>query len=474
MTSLILIPGYLIKNTLQRWLENPASPITKIIITFLFSILALLIFGAFQHLETTINKQLHQDEFRVITTHEQLFSNKAEQRIYNGTDESYLWSPYSKRYDSFQQAPLRVNSLHFKRIPLLSYDALPSFTQLPTFAAGEPRPAVILSRSTKKRGQDYIQIRDIKIPATRLPFPEILKKRYRNQAIALIPSEFIYPILEKGFIQHQIILPKDQVSTEELENLIQSYAQAEGHNITIQSSVGILKKLEDFLSQQQQARLIIGGFITIILSLTLGSLSLLEFRQESYLFALLRSFGVRSIYLFLHYLLETTALTFSGLWAAQKTITQIIPTLLSSKGLFLNAEKAFKNISTTVSYQDLRTLAIAVSLGIIILSNRHGGKLTADLEHLRHFRRVIETVIITRATLRDMNRGVNPLFSQLTIETNLHISSALELLENNIIHFRFCFNQGRSKNRQTSTFFAVPRSSKKLPTLLKRYRTQSS
>jgi len=368
MKSFILIPAYLLKNTLQRWLENPASPLTKIIITFLFSILAFLIFGSFQLFEKKITAQLNRDDLRSITTQEQLWADRAQERLYNGTDESYLWLPFSEEFNTYQQASLYVDTLLFKKVPLLSYDTPPSIPNFPTSEPGQARPIVVFSKQSFKTGSDYILIQDNKIPAISLPLPPIFKSRYNSPAVAVIPNEMITPLLERGFSQIQVILPKKSVPTNELQQLIQAHAHAEGRRVNITSSVEILSKLQEFLNHQKNARLIVGSVITAILSLTLGALSLLEFRQEQYLSALLRSFGVKKGYLFIHYLLETSALTLSGLWLASRALTHLVPILLEHSHLGKETQPFIETISSMATPEDYQTLIMAISLGVLISS----------------------------------------------------------------------------------------------------------
>jgi hypothetical protein len=366
--SLISIPAYLLKNTLQRWLENPASPITKILITFLFAVLALLVFGVFLHFESQIKEQLNRDDLRIIKTQEQIFGENAQRRLHNGTDESYLWKNYSERFNSFQQAPLLADTLRFKKVPLLSYDTAPLFANIPKSEPGAPRPIIVFSKHPIQHGSDYIKIQEYKIPAISLVTPPLLKSHYNSPAIAMVPSEIIEPLLERGFSQIQVILPKKEIQTAELETLIKAHAHAEGRRVNVMSSVGILTKLQEFLNNQKNARIIIGAVITAILSLTLGALSLLEFRQEQYLFALLRSFGVKKSYLFIHYLLETATLTFSGLWLAGYGIVHFPPLILKHYDLNPEAYQLLKSIATTPAPEDYQTLVIAITLGVMISS----------------------------------------------------------------------------------------------------------
>ncbi len=338
------------------------------VITLLFSVLAFFIFGIFQLFEIQIREQLNRDDLRTITTNESLWGESAQRRIYSGCDESNLWKEYSQSFHSYQQAPLLVDTFLFKKIPLLSYDTPPKVAKFPPIIPGEPRPVVIFCKHSFKLTSDFIKIEDYKIPAVRLPFPDLLKSRYNAPAVAMVPNEMIDPLLERGFAQIQVILPKKSVDPNKLQSLLKAHAHAEGRRINVQSSVAILNKLQEFLSNQQHARIIIGAVISAILSLTLGALSLLEFRQEQYLLALLRSFGVKRIYLYIHYLFETAALTFAGLWGASYITRHFTSTLLQFVELPPQITFQIQRISASISSEDLNTLIFAISTGVLISS----------------------------------------------------------------------------------------------------------
>ena len=87
---------------------------------------------------------------------------------------------------------------------------------------------------------------------------------------------------------------------------------------------------------------------------------------------------------------------------------------------------------------------------------------------------MIKPVVISSSTLRDMNRWINTLLSQFTIEPHFHVTSSLELLKDNLVHFTFCFHQGSRKNGQASAFFTVTRRAEELTTLLQGRWTQTT
>lgn len=366
MKSLTLIPSYLLKNTVQRCLENPASPATKVLIPFLFSVLALLIFGAFQFFENQIREQLDRSDLRMIRVQEMVRNKYASGRVLNGVDEAHLWEKYCQSYESFLQAPVIASSSGYGGLPVIAYDKASLYGIIPASIAGQPRPALLLTDEISRGLNKSVSIGDYRIVAETRPIPEALKGFYNKPAIVVLPVEYIEPILEQGFTMVQMMIPKRGGA--ELEVLIKAYGNAEGRDQIIFSATNILDKLKTILQYQRKSRVFIGITIAVITSLTLGSLSLLEFRQESYILALLRSFGVRSWSLFIHYIVETSFLAFTGMYLAVlafKLLAKVVAnlTIMPVVGSDFDLSLFLNQLSG-----DYHVLLYAIAVGVILSS----------------------------------------------------------------------------------------------------------
>ncbi|MGE9267797.1 MAG: hypothetical protein ACQKBY_06840 [Verrucomicrobiales bacterium] len=364
MRSLISIPAYLLKNTLHRWLENPASPATKVLVPFLFAALGLFFFGLLHQVENRLSAQLNRADLRAIRAEEVLFSDAAKERLALGTNESALWADYCESYHAFQQAPLLAALGNTRRLPVLSYDVPPPFFSVPETAPGEDRPILLLT-NRKPPGQHVtLEVIDQKIAALTAPLDPLLEKSYQKPAIAVFPIEFLELPLQRGFTQIQILVPRADLSTAELARLLANHAQAENRSLRVETSLDVIQGLDRLLTQQQQARFAIGTLLTLIVSLTLGSLSLLEFRQESYLIALMRSFGIRPLNLLTHYLLETSLLTFSGIFLAYLLYQKTAQSPAGLKIPYLS--HTLPELLGQVSPADLNALLIAAGIGVLL------------------------------------------------------------------------------------------------------------
>ncbi len=363
------IPAYLWRNALRRWFENPASPATKFLVPFLFGLLAMMIFGLLRGVEAELKEQLGRSDLRSVTISEFISPGQASSRYYSALENPSPWAEYCESSELLLQAPISASSRFFPRLPVLGYINPPSFVQLPETAPGEPRPALILSERDFPKSilaqKDYIEVSEgYRIPAQLASMPKQLDMIYQTQGIALVPVEMLEMALVQAHTRLQILVPRSDLSTKKLETLIRNHAAADDNDLQIFSAQAVLEQLGQISRRQELARALLGFGIAVILSLILGSLSLLEFRQELYLFALLRSFGVHPGNLLLHYLLETTLITFSGGLAALLAAYQFIPLLINRQGDAPQLTVPFS--INAVDFSDIAILIVALIAGILL------------------------------------------------------------------------------------------------------------
>jgi len=94
---------------------------------------------------------------------------------------------------------------------------------------------------------------------------------------------------------------------------------------------------------------------------------LLEFRQELYLFALLRSLGVHRTQLLAHYFVETIFLTFAGgftaLWCGQNVLPGFIN---NSSSQLQKVDQGFHLSLAAATTEDLLVIGTAILCGVIL------------------------------------------------------------------------------------------------------------
>jgi hypothetical protein len=165
---------------------------------------------------------------------------------------------------------------------------------------------------------------------------EITLDKHAYTAVARRPPSFFRPL----FSQSALLLPQgwspeaerigyvenivfrrnpDVLSIPHFVAAIQNYFAMENKNPPqIQSALGMVKELESLQTRQAQWRNAMAGMLGLAVALVFGAIAVLEFRQNAYVTALLRSFGTPGKALYLRQWIE------NGVLANLAAITAIV------------------------------------------------------------------------------------------------------------------------------------------------------
>ncbi|PQJ27950.1 hypothetical protein, partial [Rubritalea profundi] len=154
-------------------------------------------------------------------------------------------------------------------------------------------------------------------------------------------------------------------STEEVEKFAQltdAYYTAQGRSPRTFSTLTLLKDINTLNEFQVYVRIGITVSCGIILSFIIGTIAWLEYRQESYLLALLQSFGTSKLILLIHTFFENFLLVTVGLFSALFS-WEYIYDQLSSKISILTLQSAAQ---ISIPQTDISILFIAASSSVLI------------------------------------------------------------------------------------------------------------
>lgn len=311
----ISIPFYLWKNTFSRWSEYPVSPVSKVLVPFLLGLLAAAVLVFFAKVEMELRQRLSDKSIYTVVTNEFVSSEQAPTLLQKSYEEEVMWANRigNANYRAVKQPFIGVMLQRRQNVPLLSYS-----TSLPDFAEERhsDRPAGIrlLTPETSYHGQNVeITLGDKQAYAMAGPMPKWIEKELMLPSAVMAPSELMNPYLRRGFVNFSVAKFETISQVESYLNETRAYYKAEKRQVRITSAFELLKNLEHIQLMQKFARSMVVTGCCVILALTLGSVSWLEYRQESYLLALLRSFGTPVWLLFLHMLLENLLLVMAGI-----------------------------------------------------------------------------------------------------------------------------------------------------------------
>lgn len=131
-----------------------------------------------------------------------------------------------------------------------------------------------------------------------------------NQTILLVPQGWVPEAERMGYVEMVVFRKKtDALSIAHFVSAIQNlFVMEDKHPPQLQSAVGMLNELEGLQARQAQWRSAMAGMLGLALALVFGAIAVLEFRQNSYVSALLRSFGAPGKALYLRQWIENGVL----------------------------------------------------------------------------------------------------------------------------------------------------------------------
>lgn len=356
----ILIITYLWKNILNHWFENPLSFLTKIIITFLLTFLAFAFIGALRQTEKLLSDQLENAD--ILTSIIQIsprVSQDKEVRLQESLYEEATLKKALKIQDvTFLRKPfIQAKTVANKRIPVAVSFAKPTFWkeewgefQRPVNYIIQPEGAPEIRKITM-RGFP-VEVLPVKME------PAFLKARNIDQLV-LLPYPSGELLLKEGF-SSQIIIRADSVpELEDSLSRIRAYLSAERVPHNIFSGLNLLRELENFSEIQKYVRLGLISLLILVIAIVLGNQAVLEFRQQQYHYALLRSFGVPYTLIVWNDLIEKILLAACGFSLAY----YLLPLLKKVLGPYVPQLADFNLLLLT---EDLLYIGGAVLLGVFL------------------------------------------------------------------------------------------------------------
>jgi hypothetical protein len=306
MKSSILTASYLWKDIWSGWFERPGSFLSKALVSLILGGLAAVLLIAF-HLQAK-DLQQRMDRFGV-----------------NSIVISETISPQHPRYhqpvaidpllDSLQNKGSlyvfhqRLNPIVGPSMERLSLWILPETIFFQQFAWDLPSdtfPALLVSQRYPEGSYIPFVIDGMEVTARTLHSLPLLQSLPDGDKLILpdgaLPNKnghvyqeyHVYRMHESHSLHTQ-----DQVQW-----LTALYQTEQRHHVLLNSAIDLQLQLEELQQIQIIWKAFLALLVGVVLALILGSLSFLEYQQNQYVNALLRSFGATSEAIFLRFLVE--------------------------------------------------------------------------------------------------------------------------------------------------------------------------
>lgn len=375
MKSLILTLLYLFKDTLHRWKERPASPLSRVLVSFFLSLCALSFLANY-----VLSTKLLQDEIRqsggdLIIAYDVNPDGKPPLETLIQQHLPRLHPCNVLALKQVASATLGKGNYQIVEYGIAAYGQL---KELPI----DRHPRLLLfglKQELEREGPRTIQLNQFSFPihACHLPEHHVLGKVF-PQGLILVPAgTFSSQGLRNGTTIY-IIQAAEMTSAliSGIENTLANLVRLDQRFTSIRSTAPILRRLDILMGNQAECRAAFSIGIAVIVGILLTALASMEFQQNEYVYTLMKSFGVRPAFLVLNFIMENIFLVGGAFLAA-------VVCFMKTQKIVLG--EFFKLQNTSLSLQDIMpdltllgiSLLICVlvsSIPIIISANRQIGK----------------------------------------------------------------------------------------------------
>ncbi len=308
---------YLAKDTLHRWLTRISSPLARILVVFFLSLCALFFLGSYVISSKVLHERIRKQGADTVSMYVRSQNPKLDFPSREQVKQAIEVDSWCSRSIGYVMDP------KLRTVALLTYDYNRSRQYYPLLANG--KPTMLCSPELGlKAGFRSLEIRGhrVTLHVRHLPEDHPLM-RLNNGRVILISPKMAEAFAEERQLRtapFQIML---KVTDEELklekllrmERYLKSFAQLEGVQGQTQSAIPLIKDLQVINSNQGQARAGFSLGIAVIVGILLTALASMEYRQNEYIYTLMKSFGIRPILLAGTFILENVflvAISFSA------------------------------------------------------------------------------------------------------------------------------------------------------------------
>lgn len=376
MRSLILTILYLAKDTLHRWYSNIASPTARVLVVFFLTLCALFFLGSYvistKLVREQIQKQGADSVIMIMGVAEGIaFPNAGE--IEGVLDATSL----------ALRAVSHTNDPQLKSITVYSYDFNRTAQIFPMLVNGGPTLYCSPDSDVREGLRSIVIARqNITCQVKLLSEDHPIMRLSRGQCL-IIPPHFIENSTNKpvssGGLHILLQLKGGDISVDKLQHLedyLRTYSQLESKQSFIISAIKLLRDMDVLLSNQGQTRAIFCIGIASIVGILLTSLASMEYRQNEYIYTLLKSFGISPIILVFCFIVENIILVGLSFLLAIYTFMQAQKIFLTQFSQHGNHLLKLEEIMPEIELIGI-SLAVCVlisTIPIAIASNKEIGK----------------------------------------------------------------------------------------------------
>ncbi len=333
MKSSTLIASYLWKDTWKRWCEQPGSPLARLFVTALLVAVATVILVAFQLLERNLRDRLERFGLDTLLVRSSVTPDSAAFfRQGEGPDPLALLASDGRKLRLRQlfiraQTEWRENNLLVFTYPP---EALPELASMLS-----PDSAVVcVSDTLPQNALMRVQIGRHSLLAA-VARPQNWLRALSTDDILLAPQGWLADEEKLGWIETTVFQrsaaapPLDRIIS--AVNVLSALDQQTPPQL--QRALPLMRDLDELEARQTEWRGLLAAVLGGAVALVYGAIAVLEFRQNLFVGALLRSFGAPASMLYFKYWFENILLVNLGALGAIFAVALLHPAIFGPLGL---------------------------------------------------------------------------------------------------------------------------------------------
>lgn len=322
MTSLILTILYLAKDTVHRWFARASSPLARVLVVYFLSLCALCFLGSYVISAKAIRDKIRSRGGDLVAAFFIMPENRsnhclptqAETRRLLGADSIDIIPAGNAQIN--EKLHTQLITYDFRRasqfMPLLSPSGNPSLLYPENDAPLPPGPVDVSSL----RGEHHYTAMVRHLPA------DHLLMRLMPGGALLVPPEILQDA-SPSIRYHRMLLQVEELDNAESLHRVSRYLnrlkKLEKLEGSISSAAGLLEEMDIILGNQTQCRAAFCLGIVVIVGILLTALAGMEYRQNEFIYTLMKSFGINPILLVGAFIVENIVLVAASFAAAVVT-----------------------------------------------------------------------------------------------------------------------------------------------------------
>ncbi len=333
MKSSILIASYLWKDTWKRWREQPGSPLARLFVTTILVLVAAAVLAAFQIIERSLRERLERFGLDTLVIREPVSPGSAMfVRQGRGEDTLALLTASGRRLRLRQLFARAHTEWRDDNLPIYAYppEALPLIAPLLSAQTMTACVSDDLPRNALLRVRVNRQV----LSAVVARPPDWLRA-LSSEDFLLVPEGRLDDVEQLGWLDTTVFQrgpgAPDMDRIIAAVNALASVAQRPPPQM--QSALPLMRELDDLQQRHRQWRRIMAVILGAAIALVYGAIAVLEFRQNLFVGALLRSFGAPSAILYFRHWFENLLLANLAAAAAILLLIAFQQTIARSLGM---------------------------------------------------------------------------------------------------------------------------------------------